>query len=334
MHSRRARPTLRLLREDLIAGWAGPYPRRALNAGALHDLHPLSELPHPLIAKARESFGQDPQEDTPIGKIRGSTRINLWEIKIAHWRGGVWHDSETGVHWLVVGGLAKGDHQDHEDFYKRVARENSVAVPEHWKPTPDDMRLLKQETAARLLTQWELDLQQRVLGALRVTAEGGSTEFEISHPKPTEKPMGLARISVAIVRDDGYCADEISLELFPVHQYAASHLLWQGTIRMLISIEPPEQGWDRDRFAFTNIGDPGHWLDRAEALAALVATHELAQSIPGTHSHFAHREHLAGSTIDGTAVRALCGVFFVPVQDHGTLPECPACHQEISKYPS
>lgn len=108
MHSRRARPTLRVLREDLNADWESPRPRRVLAEGTLDQLHPLSELPHPIIIKAAESFGHNAAADNYVDSITSSTRIPLMEIKSGQWRGGVWRDKETGVHWLVVAGLAKG----------------------------------------------------------------------------------------------------------------------------------------------------------------------------------------------------------------------------------
>nr|WP_241728173.1 DUF3039 domain-containing protein [Dietzia maris] len=47
-------------------------------------------------------------------------------------------------------------------------------------------------------------------------------------------------------------------------------------------------------------------------------------------SHYTHREHLAGKTINGEAVRALCGPFFVPRQDHHSLPLCPKCAERYA----
>jgi hypothetical protein len=83
----------------------------------------------------------------------------LLEIRASQWRGGIWKDPATGVHWLVVAGLAKGEHHDRDDFYKRVEREEETGDPTRWLPTPDDERLLKRETAARLITEWELAVQ-------------------------------------------------------------------------------------------------------------------------------------------------------------------------------
>lgn len=333
MHSRRARPTIRLLAEDLTAGWDSPRAPRLLADGHYESLHPLSELPHPIIAKATGSFGLDAANDNYIGPIASSTRLRLLEIKIAQWRGGVWEDPATGVYWLVVAGLAKGEHQDRDDFYQRIQRENEGGDPNRWLPTGEDERLLNQETAARLVTEWELATQEHVLEALRRVHMGGSTRFVVDHPRPGEGPLAHLTLVVTPVREPGYDADEIEVEIVPVTSYTGGHLAWQLTIRALNSLSPPEQGWDRYKDTYTNIAEPGAWTTRVAELETLVADHELAESEPGRHSHYTHRKHLAGNTIDGHAVRALCGVFFVPIQDHDKLPRCPQCQERFAELP-
>lgn len=74
---RRARPTLRVLREDLVDGWGDPRPRRWLAEGNIAALHPLSGLDHPIIAKASESFGEEPAEDTFVGLIASARSLNF-----------------------------------------------------------------------------------------------------------------------------------------------------------------------------------------------------------------------------------------------------------------
>jgi Protein of unknown function (DUF3039) len=333
VHSRRARPTLRLLAQDLTAGWDSPRPLRLLAEGHYESLHPVSELPHPIIAKATESFGLDPADDNYVGPIVSSTKLRLLEIKIGQWRGGVWEDPATSVRWLVVAGLAKGEHQDRDDFYQRIQRENDGGDADRWLPTREDEHLLKQETAARLITEWELAIQKQVLDALRHVHAGGSTRFVVEHPVPNQGPLARLTLVVTPVREPAYEADEIEVEIVPITSYAGSHLAWQLTLRALISLSPPEQGWDRYKDSFTNIADPGAWTTRVSELEALVAEHDLAESEPGRHSHYAHRQHLAGSTIEGRAVRALCGAFFVPVQDHDKLPRCPQCRERHAELP-
>lgn len=115
MLSRRARPTLRLLREDLGSGWNDPQPLRCLENGDLSSLHPLARLPHPIIAKAAESFGNNPEDDNFVGLILCVHSIELKEIRAEQWRGGVWMDDQE-VCWLITAGLAKGGHKDRDDF--------------------------------------------------------------------------------------------------------------------------------------------------------------------------------------------------------------------------
>ncbi len=333
MHNRRARPTLRVLHEDLTAEWDSPHPRRALADRRLDELHPLSELPHPIVAKAVDSFGSVAADDNYVGAIASATQLHLLEIKNSQWRGGVWQDPTSGVCWLVVAGLAKGNHQDRDDFYKTIERENDAGDLAQWLPTDEDTRLLKQETAARLRTEWELGVQRLVLSALREVHAGGTRRVAIEHPVPGNGTFANVDLTVAAVRDDGYEADEVGLEITPADRYAGSALLWQLTIRVLISIDPPEQGWDRFGNTYSNIGQPGAWTARVDDLGELVAANDLAVSEAGSTSHYTHRHHLAGNTINGDAVRALCGTYFVPTQDHETMPRCPTCADRLAELP-
>ena len=103
----------------------------------------MSELAHPIVRKAVGSFGPVAAEYNFIGPIASATTERLLEIKQSQWRGGIWQDTETGVCWLVVAGLAKGGHQDHDDFYNRVKRANDSFGLKPWLPTEADHRLLK-----------------------------------------------------------------------------------------------------------------------------------------------------------------------------------------------
>ncbi|MGW6277991.1 DUF3039 domain-containing protein [Kribbella sp. NPDC055071] len=259
--------------------------------------------------------------------------MRLLEIKNSQWRGGVWEDAALGVCWLLVGGLAKGGHEDRDDFYQRIKRENDSGSSSRWLPSDEDRRLLKHETASRLRTEWELRVQRQVFDALRVVHAGGSHRIEVVHPVPTKGTLAVADLSVTPVRDDGYQADEIDLKIIPFPGYAGSSLLWQLTVRVLISISPPEQSWDRFKDTYSNIGDPGAWTGRIAELKNIVETNDLAVSKPGTTSHYTHRAHLAGSTIHGHAVRGLCGVYFVPTQDHEAIPQCEICTTRLSELP-
>lgn len=236
MHNRRARPTLRVLKEDLTSGWGNPFPRRALEHDNLEGLHPLSDLPHPIISKAKAVFGENPAEDESQQEIASATKLRLWEVKNSQWRGGVWQDKE-GVRWLVVAGLAKGGHEDHDDFYKKIQRTNNSTDLERWKPTQLDTQLLKQETVTRLRTEWELHIQQLALEALEKVNAGGTHQFTVHSFYPEAKKMATVEIEVVVERG-GIESDDIFLEITPENEFAGTNLLWVLTLRLLTSIYP------------------------------------------------------------------------------------------------
>lgn len=301
--------------------------------GGLDPLSPLSELPHPIIQKARESFGDDPQHDNYVGRVKSCTRFTLLEIKSGQWRGGVWIDSGTGTCWLVVAGLAKGGHEDRDDFYERVSRADDSGEIERWLPVDDDRRQLKRETAARLLTDWELDIQRLVLDALRAVAEGGTAAFVLPHPKGPAWRFGICRVTVEQVREPGFEREETVVEIELENEFRASNLGWQATMHVLISISPPETSWDRFGDTHSTIDEWGSLALRIDQLQKITDEGLVAQSTPNDKAHYTHRRHLALSSVMGRGVRSMCGVYFVPYQDHESLPRCPVCEERYRDLP-
>src|SRR5690349_14792747 len=105
-HNRRARPTIRLLSEDLPSGWEDPNCTRAIADRHWDRLLPLAELPHPLLRKAAEMYGPDPVHDPAPRPIERLGSFRLQELRNSQWRAGIWIDPETGVRWIVAAGLA------------------------------------------------------------------------------------------------------------------------------------------------------------------------------------------------------------------------------------
>lgn len=256
----------------------------------------MCELPHPLIKKAADSFGENSADDNCVGPIACSSTLDLLEIKAGQWRGGIWLDAEQEVAWLVAGGLAKGGHDDRDDFYERLGRDDLNGGLDRLLPTEEDRRLLKRETAARMVTDWELRVQKQARDALLIVQCGGSTRFTVEHVKAS--PGGIADIEIEIVqvRDSDCPSDDILVTISPACQHLGTSLTWNLTTRILISLSPPWQGWDRFKDTYSNIGEPGTWTERVSALDRLVDKQSLAEPQPGEHAHRAHRRHLAQST--------------------------------------
>ncbi len=154
-HDPTARPTLRLLAE-LLERWPDPYEKRAITEQRWDDVQPLSRLSHPILVKSRSLSEAEPVANRIIECSRD---LRLMKVRASQWRAGVWFDPE-GVQWVVAAGLAKGGHRDHEDFYQRLERQcDTERGRKALLPTDEDARLLKRETAARALTDWELAVQ-------------------------------------------------------------------------------------------------------------------------------------------------------------------------------
>ena len=314
-----------MLTEDLTSDWDEVAQFRAVGDRRFNELRPLTNLAHPILRKAAEAFGECEAEDNPVGLIRSSNSIRLLEVKVDQWRAGIWQDPESGFNWVVVAGLAKGDHQDRDDFYKRVERADSNNSSFEWMPSAEDIRLFKVETAAERLLHWELVIQKLVLEALKELTPQGQTSFKIPHPRDEAKEFATVEMIVKAENDGGYDYDSVVITIDGDPALVASNLMWEATLRVLISISPPAEGWDRVGDTFSTFVEPNQLLQRLDELEGFVAREELDVSKPTDRSHYSHRYSLTESTVNGEAVRALCGIFFVPTQDHKKLEKCSKC---------
>ncbi len=318
-HDPRARPTVAVLHE-LKDGWPRPGVRRQIEQEHWEELRPLAELNHPILVKAREVMGSDPKQDHPRGRIECTGDLALAEIRSGQWRAGVWTDGE-GVRWVVATGLAKGGHQDDDDLYKVLERVCSTpAGREGLKPTGVDRRLLKSETAAMVMTRWELDVQSVCADLLRVALGKGAHQLPMPDPVPGRPPMAEVRLTFAI--EDG--VEDFVVEILKPSR-AGSALAWKLERRVLVSVAPPYQDWDVAGGIYSAMEAVGHGERQLTTLSDAAARGELLSVDVGQVAHRVHRRHIGGSLVDGVAVRALCGVFFVATQNPEQLAECPHC---------
>ena len=329
-HNRTARPTIRLLQEDLKTDWGSVDQRRAVGEERWMDLHPFADIDHPIIRKAADQLGSDPIADASASLIHCSGPWRLQEVRMSQWRAGIWTDPDTGVRWTATAGLAKGNHEDHDDFYEQLTARVSNGGGAELLPTAQDQRLLARETMASALTAWELDIQANVETLLTDASVTGSARIEIFNPLKSDRVV-VIEVTI-VVRNDPDCDyEEVVVEFGFEPRYRGSEIGWTVTERTLISISPPVQGWDRFHDTFSVINEIGHLGVQLGELRTASSRGELLLSVPGDVSHYAHRRHLAESTVLANGVRSLCGSFFVPMQDHDALPLCPACTEIYEK---
>ena len=321
--SRRGRPTLRALRDDLGID---------IDARSLDALSPLSSVDHPIVRKAAESFGADPGDDHHEGPVRSSTTVRLLEIRMSQWRGGIWIDDATGQPWLVTAGLAKGGHRDRDDFYKNVERAEATGATAGWLPTDLDRQQLRRERAASLMIDWELRLQELSGRALGSAIDGGAAHFSIPHPKPHENAIGAATLTLEPGPDSG-SPEELLVEIDLIDQHKGSNIGWQATLRILTTLDPRQVAWDRGGGIFSPAPGGVEFGTRVDQVLDMVARRDLADSIPNDRAHFTHRRSLTEATVIGRGVRALCGSYFVPTQDHEALLRCDVCDERFAALP-
>lgn len=290
----------------------------------MEDLHPFSELPHPLVTKAAQSFG-GPDGTSYLEKVKTVERVVLWEVRAGQWRGAVYQDDKYQVFWLCAAGLAKGDHGDRDDFYEVLGRMDNAEI-DALLPSEDDVRHLKCETAAARLTAWELDVQQKVHDSLLAIHADGSVRIEVDDPLG-KRPFATVELTTAAFDEPGYAREECVAEFALEPRYRSADLGWRFIERVLVSVCPPVQAWDRTDDMFSTILDIGGLAARAEQLRRHIDRRELATLMLGNVAHYSHNRHLAASTVDGKAIRALCGVIFVPMQDHAKYESCPECRR-------
>lgn len=204
---RRARPTLLTLSQLPREGWRNPHDYNRIAGQEFRNIINLSGLDHPLIAKARASFGDNPEEDQHEGRIQSVHDFTLLEIKAEQWRGGVYDDGKNC--WLVAGGLAKGGHRDRDDFYEQLRRKQMQGTVSELLPTDEDRELLEYQRNNWLLKEYELNLQRevsnqanRLLLNLKNKGWEGSAESQFEVWSVTTPDLLVAKVSLELACED------------------------------------------------------------------------------------------------------------------------------------
>jgi hypothetical protein len=273
-----------------------------------------------------EAVGSNPA--TPTNReIRRSlaglsicSAVMLWDLGGALWR------PSGRQRRFPPPRLATADPPDSYDFYVQLEELFANGREDILKPRDQDRRLLAIETAAAQIVKWELQLDSKPWTPSTSwprLAEHAST----SATPPRTGSLPSVDLGMTVEPGDGYAAEALLVDVSLERDYRGTNLAWTMITRLLTCLSPPSQDWDRYGDTMSALADVGHAADQAARLRELTARGELCRSEPGAVSHWAHQKSLAESTVEGRAVRALCGVFFVPFQDHESLPICPKCSE-------
>ena len=330
MKNLRARPTLRLLSEDINADgrFSDLVSQLRKDPAASRSVW---DIEHPIIRKAGQCFGDDPAKDNPDGIIKSVTEYDLYKVRTSEWRGGVWKDAD-GVNWLIIAGVAKGGHKDHDDFYRRVERAHATSAGvEALKPKREDIEILKAENILAQLHLWKLQVQADTKIVFEKAMKGEPAVFSIVFPPKFAKKLQHSEqvlAEVDIIKLPRADADFIEFEVLfrPAVRWQNSKIFSQLKIQVLTSILPPLHLWVPETDCRYRVFDePKVWKGRMDALARAVEEQALQPVVPDPYSHYMHKEDIVASSVNGSARRALCGTYSVSTRGIDSLQVCPEC---------
>jgi hypothetical protein len=243
----------------------------------------------------------------------------------------VYEDPETGQAWLCAAGYRRAG--EATDFYKRFMAEVSAKGAGHFLPTDVDKKRHDQELRGRLLDAWDAELQHCARGAVRSVWFGGKEIFEVGSPRDPRE--AIARCTVECERDeiDGLVVVDLVVSIECLDFALLALTQWAEQV-ILTAIDAREQAWASLPAGGTSTasqmleGEDIHLVEESWASAALPG-----RAVPGDTAHYAHRNRLTQSSIEGEGVKGLCGTWFVPRQDHEKLPKCSECEAVLRALP-
>ena len=246
-----------------------------------------------------------------------------WKAKTQRWRGAV-YEEPGGQAWLCAAGYRYEG--EVSDFYRQFTAHVLADGPEGYLPTDEDRRLLDRENAEREFVEWESGLQD-VIQRLCFEAQGAGM---VTQTLPGPDGLPLAEVSIAYSAVEVDDAEESLVDVyfeFSCLNWAAPELLEWAENVMLLAIDPNEQVWQpthiRDGRAYSLVLTEDEATPLFQAMES--GSRRPGEGVMGEHAHWTHRERLTESTVNGEAVKGLCGVWFVPRQDHEGRPRCPRC---------
>lgn len=320
------RPTQRCLKDDLTDDWDDVSDRRLVLAGRAGIDKAVHLLGHKLIRKAVGDFPSEGDSVVERESISGLANPPFWKVKTERWRGAVYVDEASGQSWLVAAGLRYGG--EGKDFYSRFMADVRTRGSEFFLPGDGDLQLLKDELAQFRVEERERHTQDFILQLLSgaLASEDGTASGELYASAPGNRP--IARVDILMYepsQDDPAEPRSVLIEVQQLDWAFSKLLAWDEQV-MLATLCPAE-----DRWGTTEGSTRLHSIDVASSEElSMMASGELASEVPGfmsagTSSHTVHRERLTQCTVEGQPVKAVCGRWFVPRQDHEGIPSCPTC---------
>lgn len=357
---RSRRVTLRCATEDFDKDWLTPSDYVAVQqlrelaqqyvkgdaldstlARHLTRMPALARLGHPLIHAFDDQFSGHDDSDH-LRQTISSVKDHTWykQTYSSRWRGAaviISDERGTETAWLGAAGYHRAGSP--EDFYAKFAS-NCAAGSHQFLPQEEDRVLRMIEDKISRMGAWKLQLHLTALALLHTALQNEETPYAIEILGPDK--AALLRLEMTVVTSDLQDSNvrELIVEIHP-EGWDRINLRDSATRVVCSAIEPQLEAWTD---APLEGPATSHWTvltERAISQASAAAeSGELHADVRpgdvrlGTIAHYAPRDNLTRSTVDGEAVRAMCGYWFVPAADHEHLPQCSICHERYEKLPT
>lgn len=342
------RVTLRCLCDDLTSDWNDVSQQRAFQAlRATIDasdrdsdiVHALESVPttalaeHPLVSSFFAAFDRDDAEILRES-ISGLSEPHWWKQKVSRWRGAATDAEVVGEAevWLCAGGIRA--QSDERDFYSRFMDDVKRRGPEYFLPAPADRRLQHVEAKLARLTAWEEQLRLAVLVCVAEADTGGARRsLHVPAPAPADVSELLVHLIVEVDKTDidGVEVAEVTLHAKD-HDHRRPHLVRNAVEVAMSVIESTVEDWRllpgvEASEIWSTLASPELLVSahRAQSDGELPAELGAAGFRFAVRAHYASKDQIVDATVEGNAVRALCGQWFVPTSDPDQLPVCPVC---------
>lgn len=358
--SRHRRVTFRCIVDDLLQDWEIPADqaqvvalRATVNrviAGTAKDsavpsllrgIPRLNKLRHPLIESFDVQFAGKDDASASRESISAVSDRAWWKQKSSRWRGAatIVLPEVVGLEtaWLGAAGYRRAGSS--EDFYEWFASECGDGS-DKFLPQAEDRELERIDVKIAMLDSWKAQLHLSSLVLLANAIDTGSAS-PVTVLRPEKELDDLLDMSISLERISEGEEEiiEVIVEVRP-RRYEYANLNDIAARGIMAAIEPDSLAWTvaplgQLAMSYRVLATHDMLARATEARSSgLISEGEVPGAVRlGTIAHYALRTGLTEATIEGEAVHAICGHWFVPRHDHAQLQVCVTCADARDRLP-
>lgn len=304
------RPTIKVIKSLPRDSFPDPTVWDHVRAKAWTELI-LSGLQHPLLDDARKQLRSGlPDKHRHHSKV---ARQNVYEVRdrASGWRGAVIFD-DAGDPWLVYA-------DEHDRFNSST---NRTFAETDYLPTPAEYKLRAGEEKILHYRHWSTEILLHVCHLLTAALRSGQAETVTTKGHRENESLTL---TVAVESDEPAKSVAIAHESYSLTtliltvQAESSYQLQQELLGLILPFLQPDPALYDSAYDANNRNSMVLMVTLSQArLAQLTDESQFeeirrgASSQPLTRLHYVGTTNLTAAYVEGRAVRAVCGIYFVP----------------------